>query len=277
MESSSSDRVELPTTFEDITIDHLVELIADMLQRLMTHNDKIPLHPENLTRFHSRSVPNISVLDYLKRIVRFTNVEKACFLLTLNYIDQITARMPNFIFTSLTCHRFIIAAITASSKGLCDAFCTNQLYAKVGGITVTELNSLEREFLSAIDWRLMSVLIYQCTRDVLNEYYTSLVRTNSTGRYVLAGDTSQNSQSGSDSDIDMDSGQSRDASPEFSTSPTRRRSTEASTILIDPGAHVPPSEGIPRATLEQSIAFAELQQSQSQSQPQPQSQSQYPN
>lgn len=120
-------------------------------------------------------MPNISVLDYLKRIVRFTNVEvrtahgfkypvhradltsskKACLLLILHYIDKISTRMPIFIFTSLTCHRFIIAAITASSKGLSDAFCTNQLYAKVGGITVTELNSLEREFLSAIDWQLM--------------------------------------------------------------------------------------------------------------------------
>jgi len=81
--------------------------------------------------------------------------QKACLLLTLHYIDQISARQPTFIFTSLTCHRFIISAITASSKGLCDAFCTNQLYAKVGGISVLELNTLEREFLSVIDWRLM--------------------------------------------------------------------------------------------------------------------------
>ncbi|KXN90174.1 Nuc-1 negative regulatory protein preg [Leucoagaricus sp. SymC.cos] len=160
MESSSSERVELPTVFEEVHINDLVELIADMLQRLMSHNDKIPLSPENLTRFHSRSVPTISVLDYLKRVVRFTNVEKACLLLTLHYIDQISARMPIFIFTSLTCHRFLIAAITASSKGLCDAFCTNQLYAKVGGITVTELNSLEREFLSAIDWQLVVSTIF---------------------------------------------------------------------------------------------------------------------
>ncbi len=65
MESSSSDRVELPTAFEDTPIDSLVEVIgkvlrspsgvkhwlivhrhlADMLQRLMTHNDRIPLLP----------------------------------------------------------------------------------------------------------------------------------------------------------------------------------------------------------------------------------------
>ncbi|KAJ3572384.1 hypothetical protein NP233_g3125 [Leucocoprinus birnbaumii] len=265
MESSSSDRVELPASFEEVPTDDLVELIADMLQRLMTHNDRIPLSPENLTRFHSRSVPNISVLDYLKRIVRFTNVEKACLLLTLHYIDQISSRLPTFIFTSLTCHRFIIAAITASSKGLCDAFCTNQLYAKVGGITVTELNTLEREFLSVIDWQLMSLLLLasQSTREVLNEYYTSLVRTHSSGRYILAGTPS--SPIGTESDIDMDSGQSRDPSPE---SPTRRRSSEPSTtILIDPAVHVHP-EGIPRATLEQNVAFAVLQQSQSQSQSQ---------
>jgi hypothetical protein len=63
--------------------------------------------------------------------------------------------MPRFTLSSLTCHRFIIASITVSSKGLCDTFCTNSLYAKVGGISVTELNVLEREFLEKIDWRLM--------------------------------------------------------------------------------------------------------------------------
>lgn len=62
--------------------------------------------------------------------------------------------MPLFTLSSLTCHRFIIAAVTVASKGLCDTFCTNNLYAKVGGISITELNMLEREFLLAIDWRL---------------------------------------------------------------------------------------------------------------------------
>ena len=60
----------------------------------MAHNDQIPLSPcvrpaprtpaltltlpapsESLTRFHSRSAPGISILEYLRRIIRFTNVE----------------------------------------------------------------------------------------------------------------------------------------------------------------------------------------------------------
>lgn len=180
---------ELPRHFVDAPVDHLVVLIADMLDRLMAHNDQIPLSPyvplnpppttsaliprsESLTRFHSRSPPTISVLDYLRRIVRYANVEastpqavpptlhltrssqKTCLLITLHYIDQVCARIPKFFLSSLTCHRFVISAIVVSSKALCDAFCTNNHYAKVGGIRVGELNLLEKEFLSLIDWRL---------------------------------------------------------------------------------------------------------------------------
>ncbi|QRW24137.1 Cellulase (glycosyl hydrolase family 5 protein) [Rhizoctonia solani] len=114
----------------------------------------IPLRPEALTRFHSRTPPGISIQDYLKRIVKYTNVERSCLLITLHYIDQICTLLPHFTISSLTVHRFVISSITVSSKALCDAFCTNSHYARVGGIKLIELNVLEREFLEKIDWRL---------------------------------------------------------------------------------------------------------------------------
>ncbi|KAJ6497861.1 cyclin-domain-containing protein [Mycena sanguinolenta] len=231
---------ELPLDFAAVPIDSMVLLIADMLERLMAHNDLIPLLPESLTRFHSRSAPGITVLDYLRRIVRFTNVEKSCLLITLHYIDQICARMPLFTLSSLTCHRFIIASITVSSKGLCDTFCTNSLYAKVGGISVTELNVLEREFLEKIDWRLM------CTRDVLQEYYVNLVRTHSTGQFSLAGTGSSGGSISSDSDAEMDLA-SRPSTP----------ADTARTILIDSSRL--PTDASRRPTIEQNMAFAALQ------------------
>ncbi|KAF8070321.1 cyclin-domain-containing protein [Lyophyllum atratum] len=253
----SSGRVELPAAFEDAPMDQLVQLIADMLDRLMAHNDQIPLLPESLTRFHSRSAPSITVLDYLKRIVKFTNVEKSCLLITLHYIDQICAGMPLFTLSSLTCHRFIIASVTVSSKGLCDAFCTNSLYAKVGGISVTELNILEREFLSAIDWRLT------CTRELLQDYYVNLVRTNSSGQFIIVGSQSPTSTL-SDSDVDMDSGQSRPPSPSDAVPHVRHRHRpsvhETSTILIDPATIT--QDVTRRPTVEQNMAFAALRESQ---------------
>ncbi|KAG2078765.1 cyclin-domain-containing protein [Suillus decipiens] len=259
----SSTRVTLPAAFEVAEIDSLALLIANMLERLIAHNDKIPLLPESLTRFHSRAVPNISVLDYLRRIIKWTKVEKSCLLLTLHYVDQICARIPLFTLSSLTCHRFIIASITVSSKGLCDSFCTNALYARVGGIPVPELNVLEREFLRAIDWRLMvrkipspltpssHILFLQCTREVLQEYYINLIRTDSSGRFLLEGAESEVE------DSDMESISSRSASPmdvqvrhrpSFSLLGTRESSSVMGDIATLP-------------TIEQNMAFAALQHS----------------
>ncbi|TBU43637.1 cyclin-domain-containing protein [Dichomitus squalens] len=265
----SPERVELPAAFEDVDVDILARLIADMMERLMAHNDQIPLSPKSLTRFHSRSAPGISVLDYLRRIIKFTKAERSCLLITLHYIDQISVRMPVFVLSSLTCHRFVITSICVSSKCLCDAFHSNSVYAKVGGIPVTELNVLEREFLRMIDWNLT------CTREVLQEYYVNLVRTYSKGGFVIA-DASSSSIS-SDSDMDYETSpqaspvptpqpplqilqaqRPNGSGPSAASSSSGRR--EPSTILVDPATLAPESPNPP--TVEQNMAFAALKQQQ---------------
>lgn len=66
--------------------------------------------------------------------------------------------------------RFIIACITVVSKALCDSYCTNAHYARVGGISTQELNTLELEFLFLVDWHLF------CGSEQLQKYYTHLVQ-----------------------------------------------------------------------------------------------------
>jgi hypothetical protein len=59
--------------------------------------------------------------------------------------------------------------VTISSKALCDSYCTNSHYAKVGGISTQEINTLELEFLKLIDWHLST------TGPILQQYYANLV------------------------------------------------------------------------------------------------------
>lgn len=151
----NGDKVVLPAIYLDASKDDLAELIADMLERVIAINDRIPLVPAALTRFHSRTPPTISVLDYIRRIVAYASPDRTVMLAPLHYLSTIANRLPLFALSSLTVHRFLISAIAAASKGLCDTFCTNSLYARVGGITVQELNTLEREFLAAVDWQLV--------------------------------------------------------------------------------------------------------------------------
>ncbi|KIJ49588.1 hypothetical protein M422DRAFT_27954 [Sphaerobolus stellatus SS14] len=231
-----------------------------MLERLIAHNDRIPLSPESLTRFHSRSTPSISVLEYLRRIVRFTNVERTCALVTLHYIDQICARLPRFTISSLTVHRFLISSIAISSKALCDVFCMNSYYAKVGGLRVQELNLLEKDFLAAIDWRL------NCTQELLQEYYVNLVRTHSSGRYKVA-DTSPAISHISPTSRSP-SEHSRSASPAAEIMEGRVEVKVEPLVIAEPssvlmGKTIPPPSSPPVQTgpsaLEQNMAFAALQ------------------
>lgn len=71
----NTDLPELPWAFIDCSIDILIKLLSHMLELLIKHNDQVVLTPESLTRFHSRAAPGISVVDYLARIVKYTNCE----------------------------------------------------------------------------------------------------------------------------------------------------------------------------------------------------------
>jgi hypothetical protein len=71
----------------------------------------------------------------------------------------------------------MITGVTVAAKTLCDSYCTNSHYARVGGISVSELNTLELELLFLLDWNLW------CDKVLLEKYYTHLVE--SSGLYYM--------------------------------------------------------------------------------------------
>ncbi|KAI8921754.1 cyclin-domain-containing protein [Entophlyctis helioformis] len=168
--------------YNDCPTDILIQLTSAMLNKLIVHNDLIPVTADSLTRFHSRSPPAISVHDYLMRIVRYASVERAALLLMLVYIDRICARLTTFTMSSLTAHRFIIAATVAGSKCISDQYCTNSFYGKVGGIALEEMNVLELELCKTMNWELA------CSEQTLQTYFVNLVRTNETLNLAFASD-----------------------------------------------------------------------------------------
>ncbi|KAF8937363.1 hypothetical protein BGZ58_002819 [Dissophora ornata] len=71
----------------------------------------------------------------------------------------------------------MIASVTLAAKAVCDSYCTNSHYAKVGGLSTQELNTLEVEFLGLIEWRVA------VEGTVMQRYYVNLVRQHS--RYEI--------------------------------------------------------------------------------------------
>lgn len=159
----------LPLRYELCDVEDMVILIANMIGELIETNDSLAMKSGNLTRFHSRAAPGISVLDYLQRLAKHATLTPPLLLSMVYYIDRLCDLYPDFTINTLTIHRFLITAATVAGKGLSDSFWNNSFYARVGGVKVAELKLLELEFLYRVDWRIVPI------PEVLEAYYTGLV------------------------------------------------------------------------------------------------------
>lgn len=152
----TSSQIILPDEFLKCSRTALVVLISRMLSSLIQMNDSMCKDKNlELTRFHSRVPPGISVYNYLIRLAKYSSLEPAVLIAAVYYIDLLSSVYPSFTLNSLTVHRFLLTATTVASKGLSDSFCTNVHYAKVGGVQCSELNVLETEFLKRVNYRII--------------------------------------------------------------------------------------------------------------------------
>ncbi|KAI2631957.1 cyclin-domain-containing protein [Hypoxylon sp. NC1633] len=187
----------LPLRYELCDTEDMVTLISNMLGELIETNDLIAMKSGQLTRFHSRTAPGISVSDYLQRLAKHATLTPPLLLSMVSYIDRLCEYYPDFTINTLTVHRFLITAATVAGKGLSDSFWNNSFYARVGGVKVAELKLLELEFLTRVDWRIVP------NPEVLVAYYKGLVA-RCTG-YILEGEGEGEDEepSASSSEVDV--------------------------------------------------------------------------
>ena len=96
---------------------------------------------------------SFDISHYHHSIHKYASCSTECFVLALIYIDRLIQR-NNFLLTDLNVHRVVITAVLLAAKFFDDAYYNNAYYAKVGGVLVSEMNSLEVEFLFRINFSL---------------------------------------------------------------------------------------------------------------------------
>lgn len=137
------------------TPEKIVGVISKLLTDLVARNDQLPLSPTQVTPFHSSKPPTISVKSYLEdRILKYAGCSEETFILALIYMDQVVQFNPEFVISSLNVHRLLITSIMLASKFFDDVYYNNAYYARVGGISNIEVNSLEMEMLRMISFSL---------------------------------------------------------------------------------------------------------------------------
>ncbi|CAK68099.1 unnamed protein product (macronuclear) [Paramecium tetraurelia] len=137
----------------------LLQNLSDLLESLIEKN---VMETNQDSVFNSGTTPEISLENYLMRIQRHARCSEECFVIALIYLDRIQEINQEFQYTEKNIHRYLkiiqfrcfIIAVVLAIKYQDDEIFKNDYYAKVGGISIQELNDMEESFLNLLDFEL---------------------------------------------------------------------------------------------------------------------------
>ena len=146
----------------------ILEIIADNQKELT--EKKVSNLPK--TVFYMKNMPNIKFLEYLKRIIKYLKPEVSTLIIALIYVDRICSEKTNkIVLIDNNIFKLFLTATILAIKYNEDFYDDNSYFAKVGGITLNEMNILENELLDLIKFRLfVSVEIFSKYNDYLINY-----------------------------------------------------------------------------------------------------------
>ena len=161
---------------QSLILNTIAELLTDICDESTKDKDnntsKLYIHITSIIGiikpFLSKKVPAITIKNYLERLIKYTKIESTTLVLILIFIDRV-CDINKIRLNYFNIHKLIIASMLVSIKYNEDDYFSNEFYAKVGGIRMTEMNKLEYEFLSLIEFNLF------VNEEVFNKYNTYLI------------------------------------------------------------------------------------------------------
>lgn len=130
-----------------------VASIGNILQKEIERNDPYGPEENRLIRFHSLSIPRVSIGAYIQRLERHANFSPGCLVAGLIYLQRL-ANAQHIRLNSYNIHRLYFTATVVATKFLDDIYFHNAFYARIGGVGLRELNQMEIDFLYMVGFRL---------------------------------------------------------------------------------------------------------------------------
>lgn len=117
------------------------------------------LNPDSLTVFDAQVVPPISIQDYLLRIMSYSRATSRNMVMCLCYIDQLSNDQDwPIILSRYNIHRLLVVSMMVSCKFYEDFYIDNESWATIAGMSLQEINRLERKFLTYIGFEINTKL-----------------------------------------------------------------------------------------------------------------------
>ena len=148
-----------------VSTDEFVIIVTAWLDFAIANNGvEAKLSEQELTYFHGCSPPDISIEDYLHRLLFYTKHSNEVLVGALVYLQRLSNTQPFIEFIPETIHRLILSSFVASAKMHEDYALSSAHYAAIGGVSLSEMKRLELCMLHRLDFCLfVSVESYNDT------------------------------------------------------------------------------------------------------------------
>ena len=145
--------------------------ISTILAEISGQNSNIEYNPDD--PFSTKSPSNVTLQYFFGRIIKYTKIEKSTLISILIYADRMCTT-SGIILNPHNIHRIILGCLLLAIKYNEDFYYTNEHYAKVGGVSLEELNQLEYFTFLLLDFNLfISDDLYQKYLKYITNYTSS--------------------------------------------------------------------------------------------------------
>ena len=144
----------------------LMQLISENMQK---DSYKEKLNKQKKQIFTSKTIPKISVSDYLLRITKYANVSDEILIIALIYLDKL-CKKNKIMLNSYNVHRLLFISILISIKMNSDKIYKNIYYSKISGINPKELCLMEYEFMH------LSGFMLNIKKEIYEKYKSFLIK-----------------------------------------------------------------------------------------------------
>ena len=140
----------------DLDINDIISFIASYFVNIIIENRKLrnerPLNKKDI--FYSNKIPLITTEEFIIRIEKYTQIECSTLISAFIYTKRLIEK-ENYIIGLNNLYRIFLGACVIATKFNEDSNFKNQYYAKIGGLNLEEMNLIEYNIYSRIDFNLI--------------------------------------------------------------------------------------------------------------------------
>ena len=130
----------------------ILPFLAHLIDKLCI--DCTEFYPRGFRAYHVKEIPDITLENYLKRFVKYLELDEGNLINTLIYMDRFLKKTKLFV-THNTIYGILAALFLIEHKFFNDDFYGNKYIADVAGFSIETLNTLEVQMLYDIEFDLI--------------------------------------------------------------------------------------------------------------------------